>query len=384
MIEDEAMTASRLAAEVGALLGDQARLAAMAVASAGAGQARRGLGDRQRGAGGRRVRGARSHRAGQLGVMNASERSATDWAGRRLHFIGIGGAGMSGLALVCARLGAAVTGSDRADSSYMERLRRAGLEPAVGHDAANLPRGCRGRRLDRDRRRRTRSSPWPASAARPFSPAARLLAELCAEKRLLAVAGTHGKTTTSAMAAWALRATGADPAFFVGGEVPGLGEDGDAANAGWGEGEWVVAEADESDGSFLELKPEVAVITNVEMDHHSHWGSIAELRAAFDRFSAGARVAEFDAARPAPPSWRWRSPATTTCSTPGRRSPALAEAGADLEQAAARARRLPGGPPPPRAEGRGAAAPPSTTTTPTTRPSCAPRSRRCGSSAASA
>ncbi len=110
-----------------------------------------------------------------------------------------------------------------------------------------------------------------------------LLAELCAEKRLIAIAGTHGKTTTTAMLAWALRGIGADPAFFVGGEVPGLGPDGAAANAGWGAGEWVIAEADESDASFLELKPEIAVVTNIEMDHHSRWGSIAELRTAFAR-----------------------------------------------------------------------------------------------------
>ena len=117
-----------------------------------------------------------------------------------------------------------------------------------------------------------------------------LLAELCAEKRLIAVAGTHGKTTTTAMLVWALRAVGADPAFFVGGEVPGL-DDGEAANAGWGEGEWVVAEADESDASFLRLRPEIAVVTNVEMDHHSRWGSLAELHRAFREFLAPARGA---------------------------------------------------------------------------------------------
>ncbi|HMI81738.1 MAG TPA: cyanophycin synthetase, partial [Solirubrobacterales bacterium] len=147
-----------------------------------------------------------------------------------------------------------------------------------------------------------------------------LLAELCAEKRLIAIAGTHGKTTTTAMAVWALRAIGADPAFFVGGEVPGLGPDGGTANAGWGEGEWVVAEADESDASFLRLRPDVAVVTNVEMDHHSRWGSLAELHAAFAEFAAPARglvvpagedmtwleggegqeVARFDVASPGP------------------------------------------------------------------------------------
>ncbi len=212
------------------------------------------------------------------------------WGERRLHFIGIGGAGMSGLALVCKELGAAVTGSDRADSSYMGRLRAAGLEPAVGHDAANLPEGAEvivSTAIDE-------ANPELLLARErglPVRHRGELLAELCAGKRLIAVAGTHGKTTTTAMLAWALRQIGADPAFFIGGEVPGLGLGGAAANAGWGAGEWVVAEADESDASFLELKPDVAVITNVEMDHHSRWGSLAELRDAFAQFAAGAQAA---------------------------------------------------------------------------------------------
>jgi UDP-N-acetylmuramate--alanine ligase len=210
-----------------------------------------------------------------------------EWASRRLHFIGIGGAGMSGLALVCARRGAIVSGSDRADSTYMERLRRAGLEPRVGHDPANLPEGADvvlSTAIGED-------NPELALAReRGVQPIHRsaLLAELCAEKRLIAVAGTHGKTTTTAMVVWALRTIGADPAFFVGGEVPGLGEDGEPANAGWGEGEWVIAEADESDASLLRLRPEIALITNVEMDHHTRWGSLAELHRAFADFLAGA------------------------------------------------------------------------------------------------
>ncbi|MCW2989128.1 MAG: UDP-N-acetylmuramate--L-alanine ligase [Solirubrobacterales bacterium] len=225
--------------------------------------------------------------------------TAAGWVGRRLHFIGIGGAGMSGLALVCARLGATVTGSDRSDSSYMERLRRAGLDPAVGHDSANLPEGAEvvvSTAIGDD-------NPELALAReRGVKPIHRgaLLAQLCAEKRLIAVAGTHGKTTTTAMAVWALRAIGADPAFFVGGEVPGVGAAGEAANAGWGEGEWIVAEADESDASFLELRPEIAVVTNVEMDHHTRWGSLGELTAAFARFlgAAAAVVLPWTAALP--------------------------------------------------------------------------------------
>jgi UDP-N-acetylmuramate--alanine ligase len=280
-----------------------------------------------------------------------------DWAARRLHFIGIGGAGMSGLALVCAELGATVTGSDRADSSYMERLRAAGLDPAIGHDAANLPEGAEvvvSTAIGED-------NPELALAReRGIEPIHRgaLLAELCAEKRLIAVAGTHGKTTTTAMLVWALRALGADPAFFVGGEVPGLGPG--AANAGWGGGEWVIAEADESDASFLELKPEIALVTNVEMDHHSRWGSVAELRRAFRQFVApaagvaipaggelaelgeGRRAVEFDEAAP--------GPADLPLAVPGRHNllnaraalGALDLAGIDLVPAAAALADFPG------------------------------------------
>jgi UDP-N-acetylmuramate--alanine ligase len=228
------------------------------------------------------------------------ERGAgADWASRRLHFVGIGGAGMSGLALVCRQLGATVSGSDRADSSYMERLRAAGLDPAIGHDAASLPEAVEvvvSTAIGKDNPELELAQEKGLVVWRRGE----LLAQLCAEKRLIAVAGTHGKTTTTAMLAWALRAIGADPAFFVGGEVPGLGPDGAVANAGWGEGDWVVAEADESDASFLDLKPEIAVVTNIEMDHHSRWGSEAELRAAFAEFSGDSRSPEFDAGSPGP------------------------------------------------------------------------------------
>jgi UDP-N-acetylmuramate--alanine ligase len=213
--------------------------------------------------------------------------SVPDWTSRRLHFIAIGGAGMSGLALVCHRLGARVSGSDRAESSYMERLRRAGLEPFLGHDAGQVPADAEvvvSTAVPED-------NPELALArgrGQQVIHRGDLLAELCAQKRLIAVSGTHGKTTTAAMLVWALREAGADPAWFLGGELPGAGDGGEEANAGWGEGTWAVAEADESDGSFLRLHPEVAVITNVEMDHHSRWASMAELRAAFASFAAGA------------------------------------------------------------------------------------------------
>jgi len=284
----------------------------------------------------------------------------TAWTGRRLHFIGIGGAGMSGLALVCHRLGATVTGSDRADSSYMERLRAAGLEPRVGHDAANLPEGAEvvvSTAIGAD-------NPELALALeRGIEPVHRgaLLARLCAEKRLIAVAGTHGKTTTTAMLAWALRELGADPAFFVGGEVAGVGEDGGDANAGWGGGEWVVAEADESDASFLELRPQVAVVTNVELDHHSRWGSVAELRRAFADFlvpadgaalpadgsldelaAPGAEVAGFDAERPGPAELELAVPGAHNRANARAALAALGLAGFDLGAAAAALAGFPG------------------------------------------
>jgi len=206
---------------------------------------------------------------------------------RPLHFIAIGGAGMSGLALVCARLGLRVSGSDRAESAYLDRLREAGIEPVVGHDPENVPPDAEvvistaipedNVELVRARERR-----------QPVIHRSELLARVCAGKRLLAVAGAHGKTTTAGMIAHALGACGADPAFLLGGELPGAGPSGAPANAEWGSSDWIVAEADESDGSFLRLDPEVAVVTNVELDHHSHWGGEAELHAAFAEFTAGA------------------------------------------------------------------------------------------------
>jgi UDP-N-acetylmuramate--alanine ligase len=212
----------------------------------------------------------------------------TEWTDRRLHFIGIGGAGMSGLALVCQRLGAAVTGSDRAESSYMERLRAAGLEPRLGHDPEAVPEqaevvfssavGSDNPELARARGR-----------DQTVMHRGELLAQVCAERRLVAVAGTHGKTTTTAMIVHIMRAAGTDPAFLLGGELPGAGPGGATANAGWGEGEWIVAEADESDASFLRLRPEVAVVTNVEVDHHRRWPSLGALMDAFRSFCEPAR-----------------------------------------------------------------------------------------------
>jgi UDP-N-acetylmuramate--alanine ligase len=208
--------------------------------------------------------------------------SDATWGGRRLHFIGIGGAGMSGLAIVALGLGARVSGSDRAESAYIERLREAGIEPSIGHDHGGLA----------DRPEVVVSTAIPED--NPELAAARatgltvlhrgdLLAEVSRLKRCVAVAGTHGKTTTASMVAHALVACGRRPAYLVGGEVRSTG-----TNASWGQGEWVVVEADESDRSFLKLQPDVALVTNVELDHHSTYRTLPEVEEAFAEFARAA------------------------------------------------------------------------------------------------
>jgi UDP-N-acetylmuramate--alanine ligase len=249
---------------------------------------------------------------------------------------------MSGLALVCHGLGAELSGSDRSDSSYIRRLREEGIVAGVGHDVANLPEAGE---VVVSTAIATDNPELAAARERGLTVLHRgeLLAQLCAEKRLIAIAGTHGKTTTTAMLVWALRALGADPAFFVGGEVPGLGgERQDAANASWGEGEWVVAEADESDASFLALKPEIAVITNIEMDHHARWGSVAELRAAFAEFAEGARLAEFDESSPGPAELRLAVPGRHNRLNARAALAAVELAGLDVGEAAAALAGFPG------------------------------------------
>ena len=204
----------------------------------------------------------------------------SDWSGRRLHFIGIGGAGMSGLALVAKALGATVTGSDRADSSYAERLRAAGIEPAIGHRAGGAPEGAEvvvSTAIAAD-------NPELAAAREAGATVLHrgdLLAEVARLKRAVAVAGTHGKTSTASMAAHVLVTTGRDPAYLIGGELRTTG-----TNAAWGAGEWIVVEADESDRSFLKLAPDYGVVTNVELDHHSTYRSSLEIEAAFADFAA--------------------------------------------------------------------------------------------------
>jgi UDP-N-acetylmuramate--alanine ligase len=210
------------------------------------------------------------------------------WSGRRLHFVGVGGAGMSGYARAAHALGARVSGSDRADSPYLVSLRADGvLQASIGHDAANVPPG-------EDVEVVYSSAVAPENPERtaarerglPERPRAELLGELTALKRTIAVAGAHGKTTTASMLVHILRAAGVEPAWLVGAPVGG-----GLPNARWGSGEWLVVEADESDRSMLSLEVDVAVLTNVELDHHATFHSLSELRDAFRAFLASARSA---------------------------------------------------------------------------------------------
>jgi UDP-N-acetylmuramate--alanine ligase len=210
--------------------------------------------------------------------MTTASHNQPTWAGRRLHFVGIGGAGMSGLALIAAALGAEVSGSDRAPSSYTERLREHGIDPVFGHAAANVPAGAEV----------VYSTAVPADnperlAADTELHRADLLAEIAALRRCVAVTGTHGKTTTTGMVVAALQGAGMDPSYVVGGELRSTG-----ANAGWGAGEWIVVEADESDRSLLKLRPEIAILTSAELDHHSTYASLLDLEETFRTFMARA------------------------------------------------------------------------------------------------
>jgi UDP-N-acetylmuramate--alanine ligase len=198
-----------------------------------------------------------------------------DWSSRRLHFVGIGGAGMSGLALIAHALGAQVTGSDRSVSSYTERLREHGIEPVLGHAADNVPAGAE---VVYSTAVPPENPERQAAAGRELH-RADLLAQIAELRRCIAVTGTHGKTTTTAMIVHAMRGCRLDPSYVVGGELRATG-----TNAGWGSGEWIVIEADESDRSLLKLSPEVAVLTSAELDHHSTYASRLELEQTFRTF----------------------------------------------------------------------------------------------------
>src|SRR5688500_14980119 len=210
-----------------------------------------------------------------------------DYANQHWHFIGIGGAGMSALASALLDLGARVSGSDAEESDATRALRERGVPVYIGHDSANLG--------DADRVVYTGAlapnNPEMLEAQRrgkEIIKRAQLLGELMELRCGVAVAGTHGKTTTSSMIAWVLAAAGRDPSYMIGGTIRGLGTS--AAQGGrWGGGEELVAEADEYDRSFLYLRPQVGVITNIEGDHLEYYGSVDAIYEAFKGFARNVR-----------------------------------------------------------------------------------------------
>ena len=200
---------------------------------------------------------------------------------KHIHFVGIGGAGMSGIAEVLLNLGYRVSGSDTADNAATRRLAELGATVARGHDAANVAGAdCIVTSTA------VRSDNPEVTAARgrrvPVVPRALMLAELMKLKQGIAIAGTHGKTTTTSLVASILAAGGLDPTFVIGGRLNSAG-----ANARLGSGEYIVVEADESDGSFLNLAPMIAVVTNIDADHMETYGhDFARLRQAFVEFTS--------------------------------------------------------------------------------------------------
>jgi UDP-N-acetylmuramate--alanine ligase len=198
---------------------------------------------------------------------------------RHIHFVGIGGSGMSGIAEVLLNLGYRISGSDLADSATLARLARLGIATHVGHDASNIDGAdavVTSTAVQAD-------NPEVVAAREkriPVVPRAMMLAELMRLKQGIAIAGTHGKTTTTSLAASVLAAAGLDPTFVIGGRLNSAG-----ANAQLGSGDYIVVEADESDASFLNLLPVMAVVTNIDADHMETYGhDFGNLKKAFVDF----------------------------------------------------------------------------------------------------
>lgn len=197
----------------------------------------------------------------------------------RTHFIGIGGSGMSGLAKILLELGQPVSGSDVQLTSTTDKLQALGAKIYAGHSKENI--GPDVKLVVRS----TAISPNNPEILRaqelhiPIIHRGELLAQLTERKKAIAVAGAHGKTTTTSMLACVLSRGGLDPTIVVGGELQDIG-----GNAKYGRGQYLIAEADESDGSFLKLHPHVAVVTNIEDDHLDHYGSVENIIKAFEKF----------------------------------------------------------------------------------------------------
>nr|MDA8342915.1 Mur ligase domain-containing protein [Actinomycetota bacterium] len=185
---------------------------------------------------------------------------------RSIHVVGAGGAGMSAIATVLTAMGHRVTGSDLRRSTVAERLTAGGIPVAIGHDAGNIGDAT----VVTVSSAVSDANPEVEEARRrgiPVLSRAEILAAIAGRRRCIAVAGTHGKTTTSSMLALILVEAGLDPSFLIGGDVNEIG-----TNAVWGEGPWLVVEADESDGTFLALPTEIAVLPNIEADHLDPFG----------------------------------------------------------------------------------------------------------------
>lgn len=210
-----------------------------------------------------------------------AEASAVDLStSHRVHIVGVGGAGMSAIATVLAAMGHRVSGSDLKESAGLERLRALGVEVTVGHDAANVGDA----ELLAISTAVPEHNPEVVEARRRSLPVLRradILAAITRTRRTVAVAGTHGKTTTSSMLALVLVEAGLRPSFIIGGDVNEIG-----TGAAWDTGDLLVVEADESDGTFTELHRDAAVVTSVEPDHLEHYGSFEALVDAFERFLA--------------------------------------------------------------------------------------------------
>ncbi len=195
-----------------------------------------------------------------------------------LHFVGIGGIGMSGIAEVLHNLGYAVQGSDMSDNYNVQRLRKLGIKVEIGHRAENLGEAAVlviSSAVKKD-------NPEVVAARAGMIPVVRraeMLAELMRLKWSIAVAGTHGKTTTTSMVAALLEGGAMDPTIINGGIINSLG-----TNAKLGSGEWMVVEADESDGTFTKLPSTIGIVTNMDPEHLDHYGTFEEERKAFDRF----------------------------------------------------------------------------------------------------
>ena len=199
---------------------------------------------------------------------------------KRLHVVGVGGPGMSAIAIALAQMGHDVSGSDLRERAVMPRLRAAGVTVQIGHQRSHVD-GCDAV---------TASTAIPATnneldeARRRGIPALRragMLASICDRAKALAVAGTHGKTTTTSMLMLILAEAGCRPSFVIGGDVNDMG-----TGAQWTGGEWLVVEADESDGTHLELPLHGTILTNVEVDHLDHYGSFEAIVDGFDRYLA--------------------------------------------------------------------------------------------------